>query len=95
MQCLVSRVTAATEKAEKLRVQGMYESAARIVAVDPGRNPIFTAVVHNPETMDTLQCHSPDNVCYKPLMVKLGIGLTQVVLRTTSSTSPSVISRLW
>ena len=58
----VEEVTAATEKAEKLRVQGMYESAARIVAVDPGRNPIFTAVVHNPEAMNTLQCHSPDNV---------------------------------
>jgi hypothetical protein len=33
--------------------------------VDPGRNPIFTAVVHNQEALDTLRFESPNNVKHK------------------------------
>jgi hypothetical protein len=40
----------------------LFESSERIVAVDPGRNPVFSAVVHDPHAMDSLQDHNPYNV---------------------------------
>ncbi len=33
----------------------LLQSATRVVAVDPGRNPIFTAVVHNEAAMNSHQ----------------------------------------
>ncbi len=37
----------AMKQTAQKRAQEMFESSTRVVAVDPGRNPIFTAVVHN------------------------------------------------
>jgi hypothetical protein len=47
---------------EQGRTKRLFEEADRVVAVDPGRNPILTAVVHNQNAMDSLQEHAPGNV---------------------------------
>lgn len=51
-----------TKQSEQLRAQHLLETATRVVAVDPGRNPIFTAVVHDDAAMESLQSHNPENV---------------------------------
>lgn len=58
---LVTEEVAASQT-ERKRAQELLESASRVVAVDPGRNPIFTAVVHDQYAMDSLQSHNPYNV---------------------------------
>ena len=55
----------ATELTEQKSAQELLEASARVVAVDPGRNPIFTAVVHNQATLDSLQSPSPENINYE------------------------------
>ncbi len=40
----------------------MLESSTQVVAMDPGRKPIFTAVVHNQAALDSLHSPSPENV---------------------------------
>jgi hypothetical protein len=50
------------KKTEQKRAKELLESANRVVASDPGRNPIFTAVVHNEAAMETLRTDSPNNV---------------------------------
>jgi hypothetical protein len=39
----------------------LFKSASRIVAVDPGRNPVFTAVVHDVEAMSYLKAPESSN----------------------------------
>jgi hypothetical protein len=73
---IVSRPKQAAEEVEDAkaskqrdleRAQRLFEEADRVVAVDPGRNPILTAVVHNQAAMDSLQEHSPNNVKHEVL----------------------------
>jgi hypothetical protein len=50
------------QKARKLeRAHKLLRASTRVVAVDPGRNPIFTAVVHNQAALRTLQHSKPTN----------------------------------
>jgi hypothetical protein len=54
-----------TTESELVRAQILFEEARRVVAVDPGRNPVITAVVHDKDAMESLQSHNPDNVKHK------------------------------
>jgi hypothetical protein len=60
-------VTTASEKKEKERVKGLFENADCVVSVIPGRNPIWTALVHDQHAMDSLQDHNPTNVKHEVL----------------------------
>jgi hypothetical protein len=63
-----SRQEKAKMDATKLKVaKAMLNKSTRVVAVDPGRNPIFTAVVHNVDAMDTLQAEYPANVKHETI----------------------------
>ena len=63
---VVSRPKTATEetvvKSDRQLSKELLEGANRVVALDPGRNPIFTAVVHDQCATDSLQSHNPHNV---------------------------------
>ena len=56
-----------------------------MVAVDPGRNPILTAVIHDQAAMDTMQKESPDNVKHNVIIwggrgsMKKQVTITEVM----------------
>ena len=58
----------ATKSKDLQRAQKLFQQADRVVSVDPGRNPILTAVAHNEAAMDRLQHQSPNNVDHKVLI---------------------------
>lgn len=53
------------EDAKQKHVSQLFKNAGRVVVVDHGRSPIFTAVVHNQQTMDDLQKEDKDRARHK------------------------------
>ena len=90
---IVSRPKSAVEEVSKNeeleRVIRLFNEADRVVAVDPGRNPILTAVVHNQAAMDSLMATSPKNVKHEVLTW----GKKQFYQESGSTHRSKVVSR--
>ena len=50
---------------ESERAPILFEEARSVVSVDPGRNPVITAEVHDKDAMESLQSHNAHNVKHK------------------------------